>query len=52
MWRADPSKLCFDLVGAIALLETRWGRLKVWEDYEDCERVAAWDKANLRSVSA
>lgn len=29
---------------AIALLETRWGRLLSWEDYEDTERVAAWDR--------
>lgn len=28
---------------AIALLEIRWGRLMRWEDYEDTERVAAWD---------
>ena len=30
---------------AIALLETRWGRLVAWEDYEDTERVAAWDRS-------
>ncbi len=30
---------------AIAFLETSWGRLKIWEDYEDSERVAAWDIA-------
>jgi hypothetical protein len=29
---------------ALALLETSWGRLRVWEDYEDCERIAAWDR--------
>ncbi|MEM7095697.1 MAG: nuclear transport factor 2 family protein [Actinomycetota bacterium] len=29
---------------AIAVLETRWGRLVSWEDYEDCERVADWDR--------
>jgi len=29
---------------AIALLETTWGRLVAWEDYEDTERVASWDK--------
>ena len=28
---------------AIALLEIRWGKLVAWEDYEDTERVAAWD---------
>ena len=35
---------------AIALLETRWGRLIAWEDYEDTERVAAWDRA--REIAA
>jgi ketosteroid isomerase-like protein len=28
---------------AVAFLEVRWGRLVSWEDYEDTERVAAWD---------
>lgn len=28
---------------AIALLTTKWGRLVSWEDYEDTQRVAAWD---------
>lgn len=28
----------------IAFLELRWGRLLRWEDYEDTERVAAWDR--------
>lgn len=28
---------------AVAFLELRWGRLVRWEDYEDTERVAAWD---------
>lgn len=28
---------------AVAFLELRWGRLVVWEDYEDTERSAAWD---------
>lgn len=28
---------------AVLLLETRWGRLWRWEDYEDTQRVAAWD---------
>lgn len=27
----------------VAFLEIRWGRLVRWEDYEDTERVAAWD---------
>lgn len=28
----------------VAWLEIRWGRLVSWEDYEDSERVAAWDR--------
>ena len=28
---------------AVAVLELRWGRLRVWEDYEDTERTADWD---------
>ncbi len=28
---------------AVAFLEMRWGRLVRWEDYEDTERVTAWD---------
>jgi ketosteroid isomerase-like protein len=28
---------------ALLFLELRWGRLVRWEDYEDTERVAAWD---------
>ena len=31
---------------AVAFLEARWGRLKTWEDYEDTERVAAFDAAS------
>jgi ketosteroid isomerase-like protein len=34
---------------AVAFIELRWGRIVRWEDYEDCERVAAWDRA--RQVS-
>ncbi len=30
---------------AVLFLETRWGRLHRWEDYEDTERVTAWDRA-------
>ena len=30
--------------GAILFLEIVWGRLVRWEDYEDTERVAAWDR--------
>jgi len=29
---------------AVLFLEMRWGRLIRWEDYEDTERVAAWDR--------
>jgi ketosteroid isomerase-like protein len=31
---------------AVAFLEMRWGRVTRWEDYEDTERVAAWDRAS------
>lgn len=31
---------------ATAFLETRWGRLVAWEDYEDTQRVAALDAAD------
>ncbi len=31
---------------AVAFLEARWGRLVMWEDYEDTERVAALDVAD------
>lgn len=27
-----------------AFLDIRWGRLRRWEDYEDTERIAAWDR--------
>jgi hypothetical protein len=37
-----PSKAGHDRV--VAFLELRWGRLVRWEDYEDTERVAAWDR--------
>jgi ketosteroid isomerase-like protein len=30
---------------AVLFLEVRWGRLVRWEDYEDTQRVAAWDRA-------
>jgi hypothetical protein len=29
----------------VAFLELRWGKLISWEDYEDTERIAAWDAA-------
>ena len=35
---------------AVLFLELRWGRLIRWEDYEDTERVAAWDRN--RALSA
>lgn len=28
----------------VALIDLRWGRLVSWEDYEDTERVADWDR--------
>jgi hypothetical protein len=28
---------------AVLFLEIRWGRLIRWEDYEDTERITAWD---------
>jgi ketosteroid isomerase-like protein len=34
---------------AVALIELRWGRMVRWEDYEDCERVAEWDRARQLS---
>ncbi len=34
---------------AIAFLEIRWGKLRRWEDYEDTERVAAWDQARAQA---
>jgi len=30
----------------VAFIEMRWGRLHRWEDYEDTERIAAWDEAS------
>jgi ketosteroid isomerase-like protein len=32
----------------VAFLEIRWGRLVSWEDYEDTERVAAFDAAGVQ----
>ena len=31
----------------VAILELRWGRIVVWEDYEDTERVRAWDERRI-----
>jgi ketosteroid isomerase-like protein len=28
----------------VAFLEIKWGRLVSWEDYEDTERIAVWDR--------
>jgi ketosteroid isomerase-like protein len=36
---------------AVLFLEARWGRLLRWEDYEDTERVAAWDRATSDTTS-
>jgi ketosteroid isomerase-like protein len=36
---------------AVAILELRWGKLVVWEDYEDTERVAAWDEAKSTAAA-
>lgn len=33
---------------ALLFLEVRWGRLVRWEDYEDTERVAAWDASTAK----
>lgn len=30
---------------AVLFLEVRWGRLVRWEDYEDTQRIVAWDSA-------
>ncbi|MEM9033659.1 MAG: nuclear transport factor 2 family protein [Actinomycetota bacterium] len=30
---------------AVLFIEVRWGKVVRWEDYEDTERVAAWDLA-------
>jgi len=37
---------------AIAFLELRWGKLVRWEDYEDTERVADWDRRSPASPAA
>jgi ketosteroid isomerase-like protein len=33
----------------VLFLEVRWGRLVRWEDYEDTQRVAAWDRSRVPS---
>ena len=37
---------------AVAFLELRWGRLGVWEDYEDTERSADWDARRASETAA
>ncbi len=37
---------------AVLFLEIRWGRLVRWEDYEDTERVAAWDRDTATRAAA
>lgn len=34
----------------VAFLELRWGKLVCWEDYEDTERIAAWDAARAQPL--
>ena len=36
---------------AVSFLELRWGRLTVWEDYEDTQRSADWDQQRDRERS-
>jgi ketosteroid isomerase-like protein len=36
---------------AVSFLELRWGKITRWEDYEDTERVAAWDAARAHAPS-
>ncbi len=35
----------------VAFLEIRWGRLVRWEDYEDTERLAAWDERRANTTA-
>jgi ketosteroid isomerase-like protein len=35
---------------AVAMLDVRWGRLMRWEDYEDTERIATWDRGRSESA--
>ena len=37
---------------AVAFLEIRWGRFIRWEDYEDTERVADWDRRQASASPA
>ena len=36
---------------AVLYQEIRWGRLVRWEDYEDTQRVAAWDARNNQQTA-
>ncbi len=36
----------------VAFLDIRWGKISRWEDFEDTERVAAFDRARGRSIPA
>jgi ketosteroid isomerase-like protein len=36
---------------AVLFLEVRWGRLVRWEDYEDTQRVAAWDRSKAATTT-
>lgn len=35
----------------VAFLEIRWGRLQRWEDYQDTERIAAWDARRAEAAT-
>ena len=35
----------------VAFMEIKWGRLQTWEDYEDTQRVSAWDDAREATSS-
>jgi ketosteroid isomerase-like protein len=35
----------------VAFMEIKWGRLHTWEDYEDTQRVSAWDDAREAASS-
>lgn len=35
----------------VAFLEIRWGRLQRWEDYQDTERIAAWDAQRAEAAT-
>jgi ketosteroid isomerase-like protein len=37
---------------AVAFLEIRWGRIVRWEDYEDTQRVTAWDNAHTAQAAS